>query len=456
MNNYLLLSALRARYRILLLILGITVLVTAIVSVLLPKTYIATAAMLVDNKADQSMSGATDTHVRERIGYMQTQVDIITSQKVARKVVADLELTTRPEARVALEEAFERNDAVEDRLAESLLKRLKVDTSQSSVINIAFPSSDPRFSALIANAFAKAYMDTALELRVEPSRQTAEWFDEQIKNLRNNLEQALARLTDYQKEKGIVTLDERMDADSFATGTLAQSRVYGNARTQQSLVRPATASGYDEFALSHSQRVRADLARAEAKRQELGTRLGENHPAYQRQLAVIQTLRTELSRSTDQTLLQNQRREAELHAASMAQQARVSELRQYRNQVAVLTRDVDISQKAYETALQRSLDKKVESRASLTNVSILNAAAVPFKAARPRISLNIALAAVVGTLLGLCAIYLMELFDRRVRSVVDLANEWNVPLLAELRASQPTQDRLLPGPGTAHILPSPG
>jgi chain length determinant protein EpsF len=455
MDNHLFLSALRARYRVLLFIFGITVLVTTVVSLLLPKTYVATAAMLVDNKSEQSMSNATEMPVRERTGYMQTQIDLINSQKVARMVVSQLGLILSPEARSALEEAFERDDAIEDRLAESLLKRLKVDTSQSSVINITFSSNNAGFSALVANAFAKAYMDTALELRVEPSRQTAAWFDEQIKGLRNNLEQALARLTDYQKEKGIVTIDERQDADSALS---LQGRSYSEAGRQQSVMRQAGASGTSPayYANLRSQKVRTDLARAEERLRELETRLGSSHPSYQRQLSMTLALRAEASRTADSTVQHLQQREADLRDARLAQQARVFELRQYRNQVGVLMRDVEISQKAYEIAMQRSVDKRVESRASLTNVSLLNAAAVPFKAARPRVGLNIALSAIVGALLGLCMIYLLEMFDRRVRSFGDMDNEWNVPLLAELNASQPAKTRLLGGSGAVPILPGPG
>jgi chain length determinant protein EpsF len=455
MDNHLFLSALRARYHVLFYIFGITVLVAAAVSLLLPKTYVATAAMLVDNKSEQSMSNTTEMPVRERTGYLQTQIDLINSQKVARMVVRDLGLILSPLARTALEEAFEKDDAIEDRLAESLLKRLKVDTSQSSVINIAFSSNNAGFSALVANAFAKAYMDTALELRVEPSRQTAAWFDEQIKGLRNNLEHALARLTDYQKEKGIVTIDERQDADSVLSG---QGRVYSEAGRQQTVLRQAGGSGNSVayFANLRSQKVRADLARAEERLQSLETRLGSSHPSYQRQLSMTESLRAEASRTAGSSLQHLQQREAELRDARLAQQARVFELRQYRNQVGVLMRDVDISQKAYEIAMQRSVDKRVESRASLTNVSLLSAASVPFKAARPRVGLNIGLAAIVGALLGLCVIYLLEMFDRRVRSFGDVENEWNVPLLAELSTSQPAQIRLLGRPSVTPILPNPG
>ena len=457
MDNQLLLSALRARYRVLLFVMGMTILVTTVVSLLLPKTYVASAAMLVDNKAEQSMSHSIETHVRERTGYIQTQIDIINSHKVARRVVNELGLANLPEARIALEDAFSGAGSIEDRLADILLKRLKVDTSQSSVINIAFSSSDARFSALIANAFAKAYMDTALELQVEPSRQTAVWFDEQIKSLRNNLEQALARLTEYQKEKGIVTIDERQDADSSVGGV---GQAYSESGRQQTVLRQSgsslSGSPYESSGNARYQKVRADLQRAEAKLDELATRLGSSHPSYQRQLELTLNLRVEASKTVGSAAQFSQRREAELRDARLAQQARVFELRQYRNQVGVLMRDVEIAQKAYETAMQRSVDKRVESRASMTNVSMLNAAAVPFRAARPRVDVNIALSVVVGALLGFCIIYLLEMFDRRVRSFGDVENEWHVPLLAELNAWHPAQERLLGPARVMPVLPSPG
>src|SRR5215468_9950760 len=99
---------------------------------------------------------------RSQAGYLQTQVDIITSRKVALKVVGDLKLAQGPEAR----RAFERGgngSSIEDWLVTSLLQQLKVNTSQSSllqsqssVIQIGYSAADPRLAADIANGFAKA------------------------------------------------------------------------------------------------------------------------------------------------------------------------------------------------------------------------------------------------------------------------------------------------------------
>lgn len=471
MNSHLFWSALKARYAVLLFVLGITVAATAGVSLLLPKTYVAKAAMLVDSRAEQSLSSFVEPHVRERTGYMQTQVDIIASRKVARQVVSDLGLPEKLKSRAILKEAFEGQDSLEDRLAASLLKRLKVDTSQSSVIHLSFSSVDARFSALAANAFAKAYMDTALELRVEPSRQTAAWFDEQIKTLRDNLELAQARLADYQREKGVVTHDERLDADSIAlTGAVASLDKRGAARSPQpgAYPRATRASERSAAVAALHQRARDDLARAELQLQELDIRLGGNHPAYRRKLAETDVLRAEVQRTAAEAARLPAPREArdsfQAHDsydsrnsrdAAQAQQLRVAELRQYRSQVAVLTRDVELAQRAYDAAMQRAMDKKVESHARLSNVSVLNAAAVPFEPARPRIALNIGLSAVAGLLLGLCTVYFMEMFDRRVRSVDDLDAEWHVPLLAELNASPPAHRRLSGRPDAGFALPGP-
>jgi uncharacterized protein involved in exopolysaccharide biosynthesis len=156
---------------------------------------------------------------------------------------------------------------------------------------------------------------------------------------------------------------------------------------------------------------------------------------------------------------QSSRREAELKDALGAQRSRVLEFKEYRNELGVLARDLETAQRAYDTALQRLTVNKVESSASQTNVAVLNSAVEPRNASRPKIFLNIALAAFVGTVLGLAIVFLMETFDRRVRSFGDLDDGPNVPVLVVLNSWEPARARLtarLPGvSGGGYALPSP-
>src|SRR5262252_3506475 len=234
MNLHQLLLALRARLGVFVLAVAATVLAATAVSFLLPKTYRATASLLVDAKDEQSLSNLPPNFFpQEKVSYLQTQAEIISSKRVAGKVVRDLGLAEKPAVRAAFEKATGGQGAIEDWVADALLTRLKVETSQSSIVRLTYSSDDPGFSAQAANAFAKAYVETMLELRVDPTRQAAQWYDEQLKSLRANLEGAQAKLTDYVQQKGIVSSDEQHDVDSTRLGALSDQLVKAQEQTSQ-------------------------------------------------------------------------------------------------------------------------------------------------------------------------------------------------------------------------------
>jgi len=475
MNVYQFLSALRARFRIFAFLLIVTVLAAAGISLLLPKTYTATVSLLVDAKEEQSLNNVLRPLVlpQERASYMQTQLDIITSEKVARKVVQDLKLAQSPMAVKTVESEVAKGWPVEDSLVAKLLQRLKVETTQSSVIQISFSSRSPAYSADIANAFAKAYIDTMLELRVEPTRDAAAWFDEQLKTLRVHLEDAQTRLTDYHQRRGIVSADERVDDESTRLAILSDQVVKAQEQTFQWKSREQQAREFLERSGSPDklpdvldnpfiQRLKENLLHGEAKLQELGTHYGPNYPQYQRQVSENQSLREKLDAEMRKIVAaienrsrQSRQREADSRKAMATQRVRVLELKEGRNELTVLRRNVESAERAYDTAMQRFVESQIDSRASQTNVTVLNPAVAPRKHSRPKITLNIALAVVVGTMLGIGVVMLMEMFDRRVRSRSDLYLD--VPLLAVVHAWQPGGGRL-PGQsgGNRRALPNPG
>ena len=136
------------------------------------------------------------------------------------------------------------------------------------------------------------------------------------------------------------------------------------------------------------------------------------------------------------------------------QRQKVIEMRDAKNAAFILQRDVDTAQKAYEAAQQRYTVNKVESGARFSNVTILNEATPPARPAKPRILLNLALGVLLGLVLGLAAVFFLELLDRRVRSTDDLESGLDAPVLGHLQTWNPS--RLLGGNGGSHrALPSP-
>jgi chain length determinant protein EpsF len=452
------LNVLRARIWIVLGVLASVVAIVMGVSFLLQKEYTATTTLVVDNKGMDPVFGVM-LPAQMMPGYLATQVDIIQSHKVAVEVVKALRLSETPGAREQWTDATDGKGTIEDWFADLLLKKLDVKPSrESSVIELAFSGSDPRFAAVVANAFAQAYQRTNLELRVEPARQSSAWFDERLQQLRQKLEDAQSKLNEYQRDKGFTAQDERLDLESARLGELSAQYTQAQAQAADASSRQRQLNEFlsrggsgetipDVLANPLVQNLKSTLALTEGRLQQTASQLGSNHPEVKRLEADIQSQRAKLKSEISQAAasLGNaakiaQKREAELRAALADQKARFLKLNAGRDQMQVLMKEVESAQRAYDTAAQRFQQTNLESQASQTNVSVLTKAFPPSEPSSPRMLLNLLLSLFLGTLLGIGMALLVELLNRRVRSAQDLAEAIGAPVLGSMlddRGSRP-------------------
>jgi chain length determinant protein EpsF len=442
---------LRARLWLVLGVLCTVVAVVGTLSVVLPKRFVAAVSIVVDTKAADPLTGAI-LPLQMLPGYLATQLDIINSHSVALKVVERLRLVELP----AIQEQFraETNGAgsIRDWLADRLLLQLDVRPSrESSLIEIAYTSTDPNVSAEMANAFADAYAQTSLELKVDPARRQAGWFEEQVSELRRGYEAAQQRLSDYQSQQAIVaSAIDRVDLENARLAELssqlvaAQSVMYGAAtrRTQMddALRRGRVDELPDILGNALVQNLKAELVRAEARLADVGVRFGTNHPQYVSAAAerdsLSEKLEAELATARgaiDQAEEIADRQVDALVDAVEQQKGRVLELNQQRDTLAVLTRDVESARAAYDVAMQRKAHVRLESEINQTEIAVLNPAVPPLEPSFPLVTLNLVLATVLGLLLGAGTALLVEIADRRIRLRSDLAVLAGVPVLAVLK-----------------------
>lgn len=442
---------LKARWKVILAIFSVVVATTLVLSLILPKQYTASTSVLIDMKSADPIYGAM-MQAQLLPGYMATQVDIITSDRVAQRVVRMLGVDKNPDAIAQWQDEGEGKGTVVTFFADLLQKKLDVKPSrESSVINIGFTGTDPTFAAGVANAFARAYMDTNLELKVEPAKEFASWFGDRAKQLRDNLEAAQARLSAYQKEKGIVATDDRLDVENARYAELSSQLTAIQAQRADSSSRQRQASGRmdtspDVINSPVIQQLRADVARQEAKLKEMAGQLGQNHPQYQRSQAELETLKSKLDTEMRQVAssvgtsnVVNQQRENDLRQALEAQKKKVLELRAQRDEAAVLLKDVETAQRAYDLVTQRLSQTSLESQTQQTNIVVLTPADPPIKHSSPRILLNTVLACFLGGLLGVGVALLLELTNRRIRSAEDLFEALGVPVFAVLEPDLPAR-----------------
>jgi chain length determinant protein EpsF len=439
MNVSQLLLILLARKRIVLATIFITVALTLVVSMMMPKTYQATSTVVLNYKGQDPLTGVIMPS-QMLPGYMATQIDIINSKNVAARVVDSLKLAQNPAVIEQFNESAGGRGTVRDWLADLLLKKLDVVPSRdSSVVEINFKGADPQFVAAVANSFAEEYQKLSVELKAEPMRKAAAYFDQQTKLLRDNVEAAQSRLSKYQQERGIVSVDNRLDVESNRLNDLSAQLVAVQTQAMEAASRQSMAGrGADSPDVAASplvQNLRASLAAAESKLAEIGGRLGRNHPQYISASAEVEKLRANLAasvRSTSSSVGNNaeilQQREAQVRAALEAQRAKVLEMNRSRDELGVLMKDVESAQRAYDAAAQRYAQTKIEGQAEQSDVAILNPASPPLNASGPKVALNTMLSLFLGTILGLGFALLVEMIDRRVRSENDLVEVLQVPV----------------------------
>src|SRR5947207_7765268 len=209
MNMMQLLLTLQARYKVALLVLFCTVAVALAVNQYLPRQYIATAAVAFDLRSPDPVAGVILPLM------VATQVEIVKSDRVTHKVVRLLKLDESPAVKAQWRENAAGEGKIEQWLTDSLQRGLEVVPSrESNIIRISYKASDPSFAAAVANAFAQAYVETTIEMRVEPARQHSRWLEDQGKLLRENVEGAQSKLSAYQQKSGIVATDERLDDEA--------------------------------------------------------------------------------------------------------------------------------------------------------------------------------------------------------------------------------------------------
>ena len=283
MNLQQFLLILLARWRIAAWTLFATVATALVVSLLLPSKYTASTSLVVDVKSPDPIAGLA---MPAMLGpaYMATQIDIIKSDRVAQRVVRMLKVDQIQKIQDDWKEATEGKIPLEVWMANRLQLALDVKPSrESNVITIDYKGAEAGFAAALANAFAQAYIDTTIELKVEPARQYAVWFEQQSRTLRERLEKAKARLSEYQLKEGIVATDDRLNYENQKLNELQSQLVLAETQAADSHSKQKSRGGDTLIDVMQNPvvvQLKSDIARLEGKLSEVSGNLGRNHPQY--------------------------------------------------------------------------------------------------------------------------------------------------------------------------------
>jgi succinoglycan biosynthesis transport protein ExoP len=435
-----LIAVLRARWLIALstfvLVLGTVIAIT----LLWPKNYTAASTVLLDVKPDPILGAVLNGGASS--SYMMTQIDIITSRRVAENAARALKLTTSKDLQAKWRATANGVGDFDAWVANLIRGGVEARPSRgSNVITVTYTAADPAFAAALANAFVQGYLDVTMDLRTGPAKQYSTFFDSNARQIKEQLEKAQTKLSDFQKTEGLLVTDERLDIETMRLNELSTQLVGSQAAVADSGSRQSAAQSQGDKSpdVMNSPLVatlKSDLVRAETQLEQLTTRLGDQHPTVLELKSTIAETRrkldAEVRRVTSSVGVGNSvnvSRTAQIKASLEEQRAKVFKLKSARDQAGNLQRDVDNAQRSYDSVLARLNTTNLESQSVQANVSVLESATPPDRPSSPRIFTNVVLGGFLAVVLSMVVTFLYERFDRRLRTEAEIEDLLAQPLI---------------------------
>ena len=192
--------------------------------------YTATTDLLIDSQKDKNDLSASIAELTFDTGAIDSQVEVLKSEKIALAVIATLNLTRDPEFMGArgtlIGQAFavlrsmldfvgwfvsrQRSVAEADEsLERAAIDRLRSDldvrrVARTYVLAIDYTSPDRDKAATIANAFAEAYLTDQLDGKFEATRRAAGWLQSRIAELKQQSIDSDLAVQKFKADNGIV------------------------------------------------------------------------------------------------------------------------------------------------------------------------------------------------------------------------------------------------------------
>jgi polysaccharide biosynthesis transport protein len=442
----------RAHLRVTLVTLFLVMLGALIASLFLPTVFKADATLVVDVRSPDTVLGNSGLPFMSP-AYMNTQAELISSARVIEQAISTLKLEQNEEMKAKWEALELENKTFREWLTDFIRANLKVTPGkESNTLTVAVSSESPKFSADLANALAEAYITTSVALSVQPAKTYAQFFELQKQEARKELMEAQARLSDFQRERGIVIAsDDQIDVENARLNELSSALTEIQTRRADQVGRASSAGeqGLLQDPISNVvlNNLRSQLQQKQSELAEASARIGVNHPEYQRLKAEVDALQTSVSQEiqrSNATLRAGARasisQESTVRKALEEQRERILKLTENRDSAKALQRDLDAAQKQFELVSARTSMSEISSRQATANAFMVSAASVPAAPSSPGPLVILLSAALFGLVLGLVISCAIEFFDHRVRSADDLAMV-GLPVLARISTST-SQPRL--------------
>lgn len=430
-----------------------------------PELYSSTATILIEPRQPEVLESdpvapnlAADTNV------IDTEVEILSSRRLAGRVAESLELAELPQFGGGDRELdYDPSEPGTHPLANAVLSRVDIRRAGLTyLIEVTANAEDPALSAAMANEFARQYLAQQQEAKSTVNTEAQDFLQSRLVQLRQNAAQADAALQAYKIRNGLMSAEGATMAEqevsvlnqeiSNARASLAEKAGQLEAARQ----RVNRGGGGAEVPAALQSGTVAELRRREAtltgEIARLDERFGELHPELVRKRSELQDIRSQIQREINRVLasLESDVEAARSRVSSLeASQARAQNSLVSNNSAQVgfleLERNAEAARAIYEAFLERSQDVASQEGLIRPDASIESLASEPRLPSSP----NYLFAALFGLtgamILGIAGIGVAEYVDARIRTRSDVEERLGLEYMGAIPILQSTVKRSVKG-----------
>ena len=294
------------------------------------------------------------------------------------------------------------------------------------LIELRYASTDPRLAADIVNALAQAYVENNRRTKYESTTQASDWLSKQLADLQVKVETSQQQLADYQREHGILGLDEKQNIITSKLDELNKDLTDAEAdRIQKEAAYRQMENGSGQHAADDQllQGLRQQEADVKSQLAQLTVQFGPAYPKVVELNSKLKEIQASIQAETHRSVGRAQndynvalQRERMLHGALDKQKQEANQLNESAIQYNILKKEADTNRQLYDDMLQKLKEAGIEAGLKATNVHIVDAARVPTSPSKPNIPRNLALGFLMGIMGGVVFAFVLELLDSTVRT----------------------------------------
>ncbi len=411
--------------------------------------YTAQASLMLEQQKLQLLdiknvlSGAGDSS-----SVLATQVDLITSPRIAEKVAATLHLENVPEFNPALRppagfdpigwaqswistlleqkpDATAAESAPAPKLtsadvAPALASHVQATNDGISlIIRIRAQSESPELAAKIANAYVDAYLNDQLEAKFDATRRASAWLNEHLTDLREKV-QASERAVQLFKEQNNLSQSGTTVTGQQLSELNSQLIIATADRAQKEAALREMRGSAASPMVEKLKEQEADLLRRQA---ELSTRYKPEHPAMVNLVAQLQDVRQKITQE------QNVAYRAQLDQLNVAKarenaiKATLDNLQHSTTaqdkaqvQLGELQREAQANKALYEDFLNRFKQTSVQEDIQQPDARPVAVATPPGGPSYPNKTLYLSVALAVSLFAGVLVAIILERLDNGFRT----------------------------------------